>query len=158
METLREKQKAQDPAMSTNYFKSNILKEDIYSKSLLCQQHEETTDYLTAGCPHSGKQWVLNKTHWSWCTCALLNMQNPRQWNDRQMVYTHTPKPVCAQKDVSVVESSSTYTERSYSKYARYNKWKQKRENTHTDICGNTWEQKCHAKGSRIETITQELM
>jgi hypothetical protein len=42
---------AQDQAMSTNYFKNKILKEEIYSKSWLCQQHEETTDYLTPGCP-----------------------------------------------------------------------------------------------------------
>ena len=28
---------------------------------------------------------------------------------------------------------------------------KQKRENMHTDRCGNTSEQKCHAKGSRKE-------
>jgi hypothetical protein len=42
---------AQDQAMNTNYFKNKILKEEIYSKSWFCQKHEETTDYLTPGCP-----------------------------------------------------------------------------------------------------------
>jgi hypothetical protein len=33
-----------------------------------------------------------------------------------------------------------------------------KRENMHTDGCGNTIRQTCHAKGSRIETKMQEFM
>jgi hypothetical protein len=33
-----------------------------------------------------------------------------------------------------------------------------KRDYTHTDTCGNTCEQKYHAKGSRIGTKMQELM
>jgi hypothetical protein len=33
-----------------------------------------------------------------------------------------------------------------------------KRENMHTERCGNTSKQKCHAKGSRKETKIQEFM
>jgi hypothetical protein len=40
---------AQDPAISTNYFKNKILKEEIESKFRLCKQHEETIDNLTSG-------------------------------------------------------------------------------------------------------------
>ena len=47
------------------------------------------------------------------------------------------------------------YTQRSYSKQAKYNNSKQKRENTHTDRCGNTRRQKC-AKGSGKEVKIQE--
>jgi len=39
---------AQDQAVSTNYFKNKILKEEIESKCRLCKQHEETTDHLTS--------------------------------------------------------------------------------------------------------------
>ena len=40
---------AQDQALSTNYFKNKILKEEIESKCQLCKQYEETTDHLTLG-------------------------------------------------------------------------------------------------------------
>ena len=42
---------AQDQAISTNYFKNKILKEEIESKCRLCKQHEETIEHLTSGCP-----------------------------------------------------------------------------------------------------------
>jgi len=34
---------AQDPAISTNYFKNKILKQEIESECRLCKQHEEMT-------------------------------------------------------------------------------------------------------------------
>jgi hypothetical protein len=42
---------AQDQAISTNYFKNKILKEEFDSKCWLCKKHEETIDHLTSGCP-----------------------------------------------------------------------------------------------------------
>ena len=42
---------AQEQAISTNYFKNKIFKEETESKCRLCKQHEETTDHLTSGCP-----------------------------------------------------------------------------------------------------------
>jgi hypothetical protein len=41
---------AQGQAISTNYFKNKILKEEVDSKCQLCKQHEETIDHLTSGC------------------------------------------------------------------------------------------------------------
>jgi NADH:ubiquinone oxidoreductase subunit F (NADH-binding) len=41
----------QDQAISTNYFKNKIFKEESQSKCRLCKQHEETIDHLTSGCP-----------------------------------------------------------------------------------------------------------
>jgi len=35
---------------------------------------------------------------------------------------------------------------------------KRKRENVHTERCGSTSGQKCHAKGSRKETKLQDFM
>ena len=42
---------AQDQALSTNYFKNKILKQETDSRCRLCKQLEETTDHLTSGCP-----------------------------------------------------------------------------------------------------------
>ena len=42
---------AQNQAISTNYFKNKILKEEIERICRLCKQHEETMDNLTSGCP-----------------------------------------------------------------------------------------------------------
>jgi hypothetical protein len=38
---------AQDQAISKNYFKNKILKEEVDRKCQLCKQHEETIDHLT---------------------------------------------------------------------------------------------------------------
>ena len=53
---------AQDQAISTNYFKKKILKEETESKCRLCEQHEETIDHLTSGCPIFGKERIFNET------------------------------------------------------------------------------------------------
>ena len=58
---------AQDQAISTNYFKNKILKEEIKSKSRLCKQHEETINYLTSGCPILAKNEYLMR-HDKVCT------------------------------------------------------------------------------------------
>jgi hypothetical protein len=41
---------AQDQAISTNYFKNKILKEENDSKCRLCKQREDSVDHLTSGC------------------------------------------------------------------------------------------------------------
>jgi hypothetical protein len=38
-------------AISANYFKNKILKKETESKCRLCEEHEETIDHLTSGCP-----------------------------------------------------------------------------------------------------------
>ena len=50
---------AQDQAISTNYFKNKILKQEIECKCQLCKQHEETIDHLTSGCPILAKNEYL---------------------------------------------------------------------------------------------------
>jgi hypothetical protein len=42
----------QDQAISTNYFKNRILKEEIESICQLCKQYEE----FNLGMPHSGEE------------------------------------------------------------------------------------------------------
>ena len=49
----------QDQAISANYFKNKILKEETESKFRLCKQHEETIDHLTSGWPILAKDEYL---------------------------------------------------------------------------------------------------
>ena len=49
----------QDEAISTNYFKNKILKEETDSKCWLYKEHEEATDHP---CVHFGEEWALNET------------------------------------------------------------------------------------------------
>jgi hypothetical protein len=84
---------AQDQAISTNYFKNKILKEEIECKCRLCKQHEETIDNLTSGCPILAKNEYLMthdkvRTHLHYSMCKALH-------NDyRQMVHTHAQASV----------------------------------------------------------------
>jgi hypothetical protein len=64
---------AQDHAISTNYFKRKILKEEIESRCRLCKEYGETIDRLTSGCPILAKnEYVIR--HDKVCTSTLLNM------------------------------------------------------------------------------------
>jgi len=79
---------AQDQAISTNYFKNKILKEEIESKCRLCKRHEETIDHLTLGCPILAKNEYLmghNKvcTHLHYSICKGLGIETAGKW------YTH---------------------------------------------------------------------
>jgi hypothetical protein len=45
----------QDQTISKNYFKKNILKQEVESRCQLCKEYEETVDHLTSGCPTLAK-------------------------------------------------------------------------------------------------------
>jgi hypothetical protein len=102
---------AQDQAISTNYFKNKILKEEIESKCRLCNQHEETIDHLTSGCPVLAKNKYLmrhNKvcTHLHYSICKALGIETTYKW------YTHIPKPVYEEGDVTVLWNQAVHTYR----------------------------------------------
>ena len=76
---------AQDQAISTNYFKKNILKEEIESKCRLCKQHEETIDHLTSGCPILANNEYLMRhdkvcTHLHYSICKALGIETADKW------------------------------------------------------------------------------
>ena len=71
---------AEDQAISTNYFKNKILKEENESKCRLCKQHEETIDHLTSGCPILAKNEYLMRhdkvcTHLHYSICKSLGIE-----------------------------------------------------------------------------------
>jgi hypothetical protein len=68
---------AQDQAISTNYLKRKILKEEIESRCRLCKEYEETIDHLTSGCPILAKnEYVMRHdkvcTHLHYSICKTF--------------------------------------------------------------------------------------
>jgi ribonuclease HIII len=81
----------QDRAISTNYFKNKILKEEVDSKCRLCKQHE-TIDHLISGCSILAKNEYLMRhdkvgAHLHYSICKVLGIETTDKW------YTRTPKP-----------------------------------------------------------------
>jgi hypothetical protein len=82
---------AQDQAISTNYSKDKILKEEVDRKSQLCKQHKETIDHPTSGCPILAKNEYLMRhgkvgvpLHYS--ICKALGIKTIDKWYTQ----THT--------------------------------------------------------------------
>ena len=81
---------AQDQAISKNYLKKKILKEEIESKCRLCKQHEETIEHLTSGCTILANNEYLMRhdkvcTHLHYSICKDLGIETTVKW------YTHNP-------------------------------------------------------------------
>jgi len=102
---------AQDKAISTNYSKKKMLKEEIESKRRLSKQHEETIEHLTLGCPILAKNVYLMRhvkicTHLHYSMCKALGIETTDKW------YTHIPKPVCEDGDVTMLWIQAVHTDR----------------------------------------------
>jgi hypothetical protein len=102
---------AQDQAISTNYFKNKILKEEVDSKCWLCKQHEETIDHLTSECPILAKNEYLMGhdkvgAHLHYSICKAVGIETTDMW------YTHTPKPVREHEAVTVIWNQGVQTGR----------------------------------------------
>ena len=81
---------ALDQAISTNYIKNNILKEETDSKYRLRKQHEETLDRLTSGCPILAKNKYLMRqdrvgAHLHYSICKALSIETKK-------LYTHAQR------------------------------------------------------------------
>ena len=82
---------AQDQAISTNYFKNNILNEETESKCRLYKQHVETIDHLTSGCPVLAKKEYLMRhdkvcAHLHFSECKDPRIETTNKW----YIHTHT--------------------------------------------------------------------
>jgi len=86
------------------------LKEGTENKFRLCK-HEEIIDHLTSGYPILAKNEYLmrhNKvcTHLHYSICKALCIETTDKW------YTHIPKPVSEDGDVTVLWNQAVHTER----------------------------------------------
>lgn len=102
---------AQDQAISTNYFKRKILKEEIGSKCRLCKEYEETIDHLTSGCPVLAKNEYIVRhdkvcMHLHYSICKEFGIEVPDNW------YSHVPKSVCEHEDITVLWNQGVQTDR----------------------------------------------
>jgi len=98
---------AQEQAISTNYFKNKILKEEFEGKYRLCNQHEETIDHLTSGCPILAmKEYLMSHdkgcTHLHYSICKALGIETTEKWYIHTHTHTHMPKQVYDEGDVTV--------------------------------------------------------
>jgi hypothetical protein len=102
---------AQGQAISTNYFKKKILKEEIESRCRLCKEYEETVDHLTSGCSILAKnEYVIRHdkvcTHLHYSICKTLGTETTENW------YSHIPKPVSQHEDITVLWNQGIQTDR----------------------------------------------
>ena len=87
------------------------MKEETESKCRLCKQHKETIDHLTSGCPILAKNEYLMRhgkvcTHLHYSICKALGIETADKW------YTHMPKPVYEEGDVTVLWNQAEHTDR----------------------------------------------
>jgi hypothetical protein len=85
----------QDQAISTNYFRNKILKEEVDSKCRLCKQHEETIDHRTSECPIFAKSEYLMRhdkvgAHLHDSVCKAEGIETTDIWHARTHARTHT--------------------------------------------------------------------
>ena len=86
------------------------------------------------------------------CTHLHYSMYKALGTETTDKRYTHIPKPVCEDGDVTVLWNGAVYRDREVTaNRADIVIKNKKRENMHADRCGNTGRQKCCAKGSGKE-------
>ena len=92
-------------------------------------------------------------THLHFSICKALSIETTDKW------YTHMPKPVYGEGDVTVLWNQAVRTDREVTGNRSDIIIKsKKRENMQTDRCGNTGRQKCCKKGSGKKVKIQEFM
>jgi hypothetical protein len=102
---------AQDQAISTNYFKRKIPKEEIESRYRLRTEYEETIDHLTSGYPILAKnEYVIRHdrvcTHLHYSVCNTLGIETTENW------HSHVPVSVCQYEDITALWNQGIQTDR----------------------------------------------
>jgi hypothetical protein len=102
---------AQDQAVSTNYFKRKILKEETESRCRLCKEYKETIDHLTSGCPILAKnEYIIRHdevcTHLHYSLCKTRGTETTENW------YSHILKLVCQHEDITVLWNQGVQIDR----------------------------------------------
>ena len=86
------------------------MKEETESKCRLCKQHEDTIDHLTSGCPILVKNEYLMR-HDKVCAHLLCSICEALGIQTTDRLYTHTPKPVYEEGDVTVLWNQAVHTD-----------------------------------------------
>jgi hypothetical protein len=101
-----------------------------------------------SGCPILAKNEYLMR-HDKVCIHLRYSISKALGIETSDKLYTHMPKPVYEKGDVTVLWNQAVHTDREVTANRPDIIIKNtKRENMHTDRCGNTRRQKCCAKRS----------
>jgi hypothetical protein len=65
---------AQDQAIQTKYYATKLLNTEADSKCRLCQQFDETIDYIISACPILAKEQYIKNTIECVCTTTIQHM------------------------------------------------------------------------------------
>jgi len=84
---------AQDQALQTKYYATKILNTETDCKCRLCQQFDETIDYIISACPILAKEQYIKRydrvcvQHFNICKETWVQL-------DKKHWYEHVPKSV----------------------------------------------------------------
>jgi len=99
---------AQDEALQTEYYETNVLSTETDSKCRLCQQFDETIDHTIITCPILAKEQSIKRHD---RVCAQLHFNICKETGaqlDKKHQYEHVAKSVETSQGGKVVESKST--------------------------------------------------
>ena len=148
----------QDQTISTNYFKNNILKGEIQSRCRLCKQHKETIVQLTSEFSSLAKNEYLMRhdkvcaqLHYSVCQMQGIEMTDKWYTHARahKHTHTHTQTSVWKWRCYSILDSRVHTDRQVRAKKPDIIIKHKKRENMHSDRCGNTCGCKCQKEAEK---------
>jgi hypothetical protein len=93
---------AQVQALSTNFFRKKIPKEETESKCWLCKEYEETIDHLTSECLSLAKnEHIIG--HDKACTHVHYSLHKELDIDTAENLYSNIPKALCEDEDITVL-------------------------------------------------------
>ncbi|KAL1464022.1 hypothetical protein WDU94_003708 [Cyamophila willieti] len=103
---------AQDQAITTNYIKKTIHKQDVDPKCRLCKQFNETIHHIVSGCPVLAQKEYIER-HNNVCKqlhfniCKHFGIETPTdKW------YEYEPSQVVTKEDIVILWYSQVHTDR----------------------------------------------
>ena len=102
---------AQDQALKTNYYRSNILNGGTDLMCRICGHYQETIDHIVAGCPEMAKSEYLHRhdktaSYLLWNICKELNIKVEKRW------YEHEPQTVTERDNITISWDMPIQTDR----------------------------------------------
>ena len=105
---------AQDQAINTNWYSHHILKNSPSDKCRLCNEHPETIEHITTGCPKLAQTIYLDRhnavastLHWS--LCKQMNFERAENW------WEHQPEPAMENEDYKLLYDFNIRTDKKIS-------------------------------------------
>ena len=105
---------AQGQTINTNWYSHHILKNSPSDKCRLCNEHPETIEHITMGCPKLAQTIYLDRhnvvastLHWS--LYKHMNFERAENW------WEHQPEPTMENEDYKVLYDFNIRTDKKIS-------------------------------------------